>query len=580
MPRRLGAGSILRGCARAVGGGVLAVALGCSPTAQRPNVIVYVVDTLRADHLSLYGYERETSPRLEHFAQDALVYDTAYAPTSWTRPSTASLLTGRYPLAHGAIKRADAIAPDIPMLGELLQAEGYTTAAFSTNVNVLPIWGFDRGFDHFYDIDSETWLARSERVNEVVLEHLARNGKEPFFLYIHTRDPHVPYRPPPPFDTLWPAGEDDNVVNRYDGEIRANDHFFGELLDALKDQGLYDDALILFTSDHGEEMLDRGGVGHGYSLFEEVVSIPFVLKYPGNVDGGLRLAGPASLLDVFPTVLGIIGEDAPEDLDGVDLRARPPGSKRPLFFDLNLLLQGQRYVMDGVRVGHHKLVEEIEPKRETTLFDLDSDSGELTSLSESEAAVGQHLGGLLGEFRLRARSGLQLALVGAGQPGALSAQVTLRTEGRFTGLRGIALEPDDEAVVGPDAQTLSLSMVLPARVNPAGGRPAMLVDVDRIAIEVEPPSAAVTIESFELGSAPGSIFVGSTRRDAGAAPTTFVRNDPALAVERMDTLLPITKQVSVVASPGLYVGSVAPPSEAVDIDEETERRLRELGYVE
>lgn len=567
-------------CRSLLAAGACLLLAACNLTGSRPNVVIYVVDTLRADHLSLYGYERETSPRLERFASDALVYDKAYATSSWTRPSTASLLTGRYPLAHGAIKRADAISADVPMLGERLQDAGYTTAAFSTNVNVLPVWGFGRGFDHFYDVDSETWRARSEQVNEAVFAHLDAHGEEPFFLYVHTRDPHVPYRPPPPFDAFWPAGEDDDVVNRYDGEIRANDHFFGELLDELRRRGLYNDTLVIFTSDHGEEMYDRGKIGHGYSLFEEVVGIPFAIKYPGNVDGGLRLAGPASLIDVMPTVLGVVGLDVPNEVDGVDLRRKPPSAKRPLFFDLNLLLQGERYVLDGVRKGQHKLLDQVEPDRRRMLFDLEGDPRESTSLVEEDAEVHEHLAGLLGEFRAAARSGMQLAVVGALRTTPQTLSVAVRSEGRIIALRGLELEADDRIVLTESGRRLVWEGTLPARENPAGGRPKLLVDTDRVVFDVEPPGSPVYIESCELDGEAAPVFLGASRRPAGTPPTALQPDDPVLRVERMDTLLPITKQVSVVGEPGLYIGRVAPAGEQIAIDDETEQRLRELGYVE
>jgi arylsulfatase A-like enzyme len=552
---------------------LLAVLFACSSEPRPPNIVVYVVDTLRADHLGLYGYERDTSPRLEAFARDAVVYDEAYAPSSWTRPSTASLLTGLYPQGHGAIKRADAIAPNAPMMGELLQAAGYETAAFSTNVNVLPIWGFERGFDHFYDVDAETWRARSQQVNEVVFQHLDEHSNEPFFLYVHTRDPHVPYRPPPPFDAFWPAGPDDNVVNRYDGEIRANDHFFGELLDHLKARGLYDDSLILFTSDHGEEMLDRGEVGHGYSLFQEVVGIPFVVKYPGNRDGGTRRSGPAALIDVLPTVLGVAGIAPPAETDGVDLRQRAASAERPLFFDLNLLLQGKRYVMDGVRLGRHKLIDQVEPRRQSLLYDLPSDPGERHALAGTETAVAQHLGGVLREFRSAGSSGLQLIVVGSAEAQALEAEVTLRTSGRFVNLRGMQFEDSDAATLSEDGRVLHIVASLPSRPNPVGEEPLVLVDTDRIGIEVEPATAEVSVELMRLGGAPAPVFTGPKLVRHDETPLVFRRDAPDLVVERMDTLLPLTAERSVTAAAGLYIGSVAPAGAEVEIDPETERRL-------
>jgi hypothetical protein len=327
-------------------------------------------------------------------------------------------------------------------------------------------------------------------------------------------------------------------------------------------------------------MFDRGDVGHGHSLFEELVAVPFVLKYPGNQDAGTRLPGPAALIDVLPTVLAAVGSEAPANLDGVDLRGSSPVATRPLFFDLNLLLRGERYVMDGVRLGRHKWVDQVEPRSQHLLFDVVDDPGERKAQTRAEPGLEERLGGLLRDFRASARSGLQLVFVGDDQEQARAATIRLRTDGRFVELRGIELEGEDAATLADDRQSLTLEFVLASRPNPTGGRPRILVDSDRIAVEVEPSGAQVVIEAARLGSEPAQIFLGAELRNAGAAPLAFQRDDPELAVERMDTLLPITKQRSVIARPGLYVTTIAPAGSEVAIDAETERRLRELGYVE
>ena len=175
---------------------------GASP---RPNIIIYLVDTLRKDHLSIYGYSRETSPRLAEFARDAVRFETTYSPTSWTRPAVASLLSGVTPQRHGAISRPDRVAPDVRLLPEYLGAVGYHSRAFVTNPNVLPVWGFGRGFDEFHDVEGADGFARADEANEAVFESLRENRHEPFFLYVHTMDPHAPYEPPQRFRASFPG---------------------------------------------------------------------------------------------------------------------------------------------------------------------------------------------------------------------------------------------------------------------------------------------------------------------------------------------------------------------------------------
>lgn len=157
------------------------------------NVVIYLVDTLRADHLGVYGYERETSPRLDAFAKDAVVFERAYAPSSWTKPSTASLLTGLHPRRHGGITRDNKLADRIELLSEHLDALGYHTVAFMTNPNTVAMWGFDQGFDVFYDIHNPDHQPKAEDVANKVFEHMDAHADQPFFYYIHTLDPHDPY---------------------------------------------------------------------------------------------------------------------------------------------------------------------------------------------------------------------------------------------------------------------------------------------------------------------------------------------------------------------------------------------------
>jgi len=262
---------------RAIGAAAVLGLPGChiEPDAvtKPPNIIIYLVDTLRRDHLGVYGYSRDPAPRLTEFADDAIRFDRAFSPSSWTRPAVASLLSGSYPAQHGARTRLDKIAPGVELVGEYLRVAGYQSAAFVSNVNVLPIWGFDRGFDLFVDVDSEHKDRHSDAVNDAVFEYLDGGAKGLFLLYIHTRDPHQPYEPPPPFDQLWPEAAPADAttrperkkppwvaknIQRYDGEVSYNDDQFGKLLDRLKTDGLYRDSLIVFTADHGEEFFEHG----------------------------------------------------------------------------------------------------------------------------------------------------------------------------------------------------------------------------------------------------------------------------------------------------------------------------------
>jgi arylsulfatase A-like enzyme len=272
------------------------------------------------------------------------------AQSSWTRPAAASILTGLYPQAHGVMTLRDRLPTNVPTLAELLQARGYRTAGFVTNVNVAPTWGFQRGFDlyRYFPEDSNRPRVHAgvDDIEPHVMEWLAQHeGEGPFFLYIHVTDPHAPYRPPQPFadrlaDSSAPGFPNDvssrlailkrnpgqataedvrALVARYDGEIALVDAYFGRLLDALAQRGLEDNTAVILTADHGEEFLDHGGFEHGRTLYNELLGIPLVLRAPQALPAGLRSTVLARQIDVAPTVLDLLDIEAPATLQGRSL---------------------------------------------------------------------------------------------------------------------------------------------------------------------------------------------------------------------------------------------------------------------
>ncbi len=338
-------------------------AAAAAPARRRPSVFVYLVDTLRADHLGCYGYGRPTSPSLDAFAREATRY-RGVAPSSWTKASVASLLTGLLPLKHRAQDRGDTLPAGTTTLAQLLGAAGYRTYALYANSWVSETFGLDRGFE-----ERRFVFGRSDRLNREAFGRLAAlKQDESLFAYVHTIDPHAPYEPTPEFrarfaprgGTLrrasieWLEGlathgrlgrpatprEVEEITALYDAEIAFNDLQFGRFVEELKRLGLYDDALVVFTSDHGEELFDHGGVSHGHHLFGEVIDVPLLVKWPrGTVPPAGAEGSRAQLLDVVPTVLDLAGLALPANLDGRSLlRPRPvdPGGNGYLsFLDLD-----------------------------------------------------------------------------------------------------------------------------------------------------------------------------------------------------------------------------------------------------
>lgn len=333
-------------------------AAGAAPAppaaAARPNLVLYIIDTLRADHLGCYGYSRPTSPRIDRFAAESLLFEQGRAQSSWTKPSVASILTGLFPVAHGAQLRSQRIHESVETLAERLQAEGYETALFTTNANVSARFGFAQGWDEYRYLTHRKGRKRqhydSAEMNREVFAWLARRVERadprPFLLVVHTLDPHDPYRPDEEFRarlapevavesaccarTAELAALSFDVARQhaaaamalYDAEIAQNDAAFGDLLDELERRGLDRSSAVLLTADHGEEFFDHGGWKHGYTLYEEMLRIPLILRPPGTPAerSGRAIARPADQVDIAPTFLALAGAPIGPDLPGRDLR--------------------------------------------------------------------------------------------------------------------------------------------------------------------------------------------------------------------------------------------------------------------
>ena len=318
-------------------------ARGAHSLRPRPHVFIYLVDTLRSDHLGSYGYGGPVSPRIAVFARDASVF-RGIAQSSWTKPSVASLFTGLSPPAHRAEERGDTLSPETTTLSKLLGAAGYRTFAVSANAWVSATFGLDQGFQEFRSI-----LGPSDRVNQELFAWLRKvRPDEHLLVYAHTVDPHAPYAPPADFRARFaPAraslkaasvglivdlaakrrrGESisssllEEMTALYDAEIASNDLQFGLFLEELKRRGLYDDSLIVFTADHGEEFFEHGGLTHGTTLYGEVLEVPFIVKWPRGVEAPASPRGSlAQHVDLLPTILDLLGIALPPGIEGRSL---------------------------------------------------------------------------------------------------------------------------------------------------------------------------------------------------------------------------------------------------------------------
>jgi len=291
------------------------------PARTSPNVILISIDTLRADHLSCYGYKKARTASIDRLAAEGILFEQAISPVPLTLPSHASLLTGTLPISHGIRDNTGFVLSDAPTtLAQVLGSRGYRTGGVVGAFVLDSRFGLVRGFDYYFDnFESGTLetasLQVSERRGEDVLAEaqrwVAQNPEQPFFAFIHLFDPHAPYAPPVSFQ---------NALSPYDGEVAYVDAQLGTFFAFLQERGLWKDSLVVLTADHGEGLGEHGEAHHGMFLYDSTLHVPLILKLPDAVGHGRRVSDQVRLIDVMPTILDIIGQSAPETVQGVSLQ--------------------------------------------------------------------------------------------------------------------------------------------------------------------------------------------------------------------------------------------------------------------
>ncbi len=354
------------------------------------DVLLLTVDTLRAKHLGIYGYERATTPRIDRFFADGIIYLRAYSTTASTSSSVISLLTGRLPQEHRVRLLYQLVPEDMKLITDFLPSE-YQTAAFVSNVVLSDeAMGIADRFDHYDDLvdkkgPSQEFFERSAgRTTDAALRWLrsSRDPERPLFLWMHYMDPHGPYRPPADrtrsFSHLRPKpipegripryvqepGVSDGLdyVDRYDEEIAYVDAHVGRLLEGYAELHSIDDALVVLTADHGENMMEHEHwFAHGYQVYETIVHVPLMLRGPGVLTGRVELGSLG--IDVAPTILRFVGAEVPATMPAIDLRnAWGLDAKRVLLVEATLIdeqwraaIQGQRKWMIRVRGANREI---------------------------------------------------------------------------------------------------------------------------------------------------------------------------------------------------------------------------------
>ncbi len=408
----------------------------------KPNIIFLLVDTLRADVLGAYGAADAETPVMDRLAAEGVLFEQAIAPSSWTLPSVASILTSRMPVDHGLGAFSGVLDGELDVLPEALAEAGYACRAVVANELVSPRRGFDRGYELYdtygYAVEGELVLSRlfdrlaflcgpqrsfgmakralltfvpafpflrtrmthylyDEDITDRALRFATEATDRPVFLYVHYLAPHTPYleHPLDAFPSQPPLVEPnkDELWRRYQGEVTYTDAMIGELLDGLGEFAR--DAIVVVTADHGEEFWEHGRILHGTSVFQEVVRVPLLIRGPG-MKRGARVAHPVSLIDVAPTLLDFAGVAAPEGFRGQSLRhaLTGEGDASPLAPVLTELLARHdtvKYEFFAALLGDKKVI-----RRESTaggdaphleVFDLATDPAEAQPLADGDATL-------------------------------------------------------------------------------------------------------------------------------------------------------------------------------------------------
>ena len=407
--------------------GSLSASLGCQKRGRRliPTIVLITLDTTRADHLGCYGYHRPTSPNLDQFAEQALVYDRAYAPGTWTFPSHASLFTGQFATSHGARNdpqgtlrltdvvtgpprreryRVQTIHPQQDTLASILKAAGYATGAVVAGPWMKRVFRLNRGFDSYDDDNITADRTRlAAQVTDRALAWMDRTADQRQFLFLNYFDPHPPYWSQNPYLPQFLPGPrpvpgqatttENQLIDTYDAEVRYMDEHVGRLLDALKQRKLFDDAWIIITADHGELFGEHKQFGHGDTPYQPVVRIPMMIKEPGVAGRGGRSGQYVQLVDILPTILGHLDIGLPVNVQGNIL----PHVQHPILIESRTLPQ---YAEHGnwlaIIDGDMKFVWNSQGNH--MLFDLKADPTEVRNLAGSDPVEVSELAGAMHQY--------------------------------------------------------------------------------------------------------------------------------------------------------------------------------------
>jgi len=444
--------------------GLTARKVASGVTGERPNLLVVTSDTTRADHIHAYGHKRISTPNIDRLAQEGVLFENAFSQIAVTGPSHTTIFTGQGTWSHGTLLNGIPTPAEERMVSEALSESGYRTGAFVSAYVLEARMGFDRGFATYDDdfswlkgssalMTGRLWAGIQRRIApDAVLER--RGGDtvdaalswldaapegQPWFLWVHLFDPHGPYEPPAPYDTMYYSGDQTDpkhdsmkrvkntasyleeslegvtdlsyVIAQYDGEISYMDEQVGRLLNALDTRGEAGETLVVFSGDHGESLGENDvWFNHGDDVYDPSTHVPLVMRFPGNIPAGERVSGIAELTDIAPTIYDLMAMPIPEDIDGYSLTPhwtadRGRGYARSMIFDREANIADReagrsdkpQWRMAGLRSDSTLFVYRDSPEFLNALYELDDQEKDVIGFwheDDDKSSALDHLEGI------------------------------------------------------------------------------------------------------------------------------------------------------------------------------------------
>ena len=592
----------------------LSMSFSCGRETRPVNVVLIGIDTLRRDHVGCYGYERPTTANIDRLAGEGVLFEDAVSQSPWTLPSFSTIHTSLYPTQHGAggFERSQGtfgnrMGGTVMPLAMVLLKSGYATGAIINAPALAPDFGVDKGFE-FYDT-SPRWDPRlADGTTEDALKWIDSNSGGPFFMFVHYFDPHLPYSPPEPYDTMYDSdysgpvsssfdretfnkiipeiverggaeaeAEWDHVRALYDGEITFTDKAVGALLDGLEERGLRENTLVVFVSDHGEEFYEHGGFEHGHTMYDELIKVPLIFSLPGKMPAGTRISRQVRMMDVMPTILDFLGICSLSHLEGVSLEPLISGDGEPADRP-DVLLPYRFAYSEAMLYGSEKKCMTAFPWKvvydmistETMAFNLEDDPAEMSDLAESEPPAAALLQEVLFHTLLNISDTWYIELGAGGEEHTFDLEVTvsgkapsahmqfhslLDGEGRLIGEDLISFEEVSRRTIRLKDIKLDTSLLLAVKVSPRIAPLLFDLWIDGV------PAVKKTFLGPELSPVESMPFENAGRRKSKA--------------KGIPTDSPEAPYFHV-----WYAGVGSQGETPVTLSDDTRRQLKALGYIQ